>query len=274
MVFTSARKYISDFQQYVRGIYFSRKNNGVWTNASPISSKINTDEDEEVVGISKDGNTLLIHVNRSSNPHDIFYSERNKSGMFSDLKDFGPTVNTKSEEIGASLSTTGDTLYFSSNRPGGLGGFDIYMAFKRPDGSWSQAINLGEPVNSPADENYPYITADGQKLYFSSNRTGSMGGYDIFKSKLIDGKWSEPENLGYPINDTYDNYNIALTTNSRYGYISKYDINSLGGLDIYRVIFNDVPPTNIAFTGNILVGDSLKKCTIQTNRLANHYNRL
>ncbi len=258
MVFTSARKYISDYQQYVRGIYFSRKNKGVWTNANPISSKINTDEDEEVVGISKDGNTLLVHVNRSSNPHDIFYSERNKAGLFTELKDFGPTINTKSEEIGASLSTSGDTLYFASNRPGGLGGFDIYMAFKRPDGSWSQAINLGEPINSPADENYPYITADGQRLYFSSNRRGSMGGYDIFKSTLIAGKWSEPQNLGYPINDTYDNYNIALTTNSRYGYISKYDANSLGGLDIYRVIFNDVPPTNIAYTGSILVGDSLK----------------
>ncbi|MCX7861656.1 MAG: hypothetical protein N2449_01515 [Bacteroidales bacterium] len=258
MVFTSARKYISDFQQFIRGIYFSRKNNGIWSNAAPISSKINTDEDAEIVGISKDGNTLLVHVNRSNNPHDIFYSEKNKAGIFTDLINFGPTINTNSEEIGASLSVTGDTLYFSSNRPGGLGGFDIYMAFRRPNGTWSQAINLGEPINSSADENYPYITADGQKLYFSSNRSGSMGGYDIFKSKLIDGKWSEPENLGYPINDTYDNYNIALTTNSRYGYISKYDSTSLGGLDIYRVIFNDVPPTNIAFTGSILVGDSVK----------------
>jgi len=258
MVFTSSRKYISDFQQFIKGIYFSRKINGVWSPATPASSKINTDENEEIVGISKDGNILLVHVDRTSNPHDIFYSERNKSGNFTELKDLGPTINTKSKEIGASLSITGDTLYFASNRSGGYGGFDIYMAFRLPNGSWSQAVNLGEPINTPADENYPYITADGTKLYFSSNGTNSMGGYDIFKSELIDGKWSEPVNLGYPINDTYDNYNIALTSNSRYGYISKSDSQSLGGLDIYRVIFNDVPPTNIVFTGSILVGDSLK----------------
>jgi hypothetical protein len=258
MAFTSARKYISDFQEFIKGVYFSRKSNGVWSPAASASSKINTDENEEVVGISKDGNILLVHVNRTSNPHDIFYSERNKSGNFTELKDFGPTINSKYEEIGASLSVTGDTLYFSSNRPGGLGGFDIYMSFRLPNNTWSQPVNLGPPVNSPADENYPYITADGKKLYFCSNGFNSMGGYDIFKSILTDeGKWSEPENLGYPINDTYDNFNIALTSNSRYGYISKYDSTSLGGLDIYRVIFNDVPPTSIAFTGSIFVGDSL-----------------
>ncbi len=258
MVFTSSRRYLSDFQQFIKGIYFSRKTNGVWSPAAPASSKINTDENEEIVGISKDGNILLVHVDRTSNPHDIFYSERNRSGNFAELKDLGTTINSKSEEIGASLSVTGDTLYFASNRPGSFGGFDIYMAFRLPNGTWSQAINLGEPINTPADENYPYITADATKLYFSSNGPKSMGGYDIFYSKLVNGKWSEPENIGFPINDTYDNYNIALTSNSRYGYISKFDSQSLGGLDIYRVIFNDVPPTNIAFTGSILVGDSLK----------------
>lgn len=258
MVFTSARKYMSDYQQFIKGIYFSKKSNGVWSAASAASSKINSDENEEIVGISKDGNTLLVHVDRLSNPHDIFYSEKKRSGNFGELKDFGPSINTKSSEIGASLSVTGDTLFFASNRPGGFGGFDIYMSFKRPDGSWSPATNIGEPINTSDDENYPYITADGQYLYFTCNGRNSMGGYDVFKSKLADNKWTEPVNLGYPINNTYDNYNIALTSNSRYGYLSTYDKNSIGGLDIYRVIFNDVPPTNIAFTGSILVGDSLK----------------
>ncbi len=259
MAFASARKYISDFQQFIKGVYFSKKSNGIWGPASSASSKINSDEDEEIVGISKDGNILLVHVNRTSNPHDIFYSERNKTGNFGELQDFGSTINSKFEEMGASLSATGDTLFFASNRPGGMGGFDIYMAFRLPNGKWSQAFNLGEIINTTADENYPYITADGKKLYFCSNGPNSMGGYDIFKSTLTDdGKWSEPVNLGYPINDTYDNYNIALTTNSRYGYISKFDSTSLGGLDIYRVIFNDVPPTPVVFTGGIFVGDSLK----------------
>ena len=258
MVFTSARKYISDYQQFIKGIYFSKKNNGIWSAATAASSKINSDENEEVVGISKDGNTLLVHVDRLSNPHDIFYSEKNKSGNYGELKDFGPSINSKSSEMGATLTVTCDTLFVASNRPGGFGGFDIYMSFRRPDGSWSPATNIGEPINTANDENYPYITADGKYLYFSCNGRNSMGGYDIYKSKFADNKWTEPVNLGYPINDTYDNYNIALTSNSRYGYINKFDENSLGGLDIYRVIFNDVPPTSIAFTGSILVGDSIK----------------
>lgn len=258
MVFTSARKYISDYQQFIKGIYFSKKSNGLWSAATAASSKINSDENEEVVGISKDGNTLLVHVDRLSNPHDIFYSEKNKSGNYGELKDFGPSINSKSSEMGATLTITSDTLFFASNRPGGFGGFDIYMSFRRPDGSWSPATNIGEPINTADDENYPYITADGKYLYFSCNGRNSMGGYDIFKSKFENNKWTEPVNLGYPINDTYDNYNIALTSNSRYGYINKFDEKSIGGLDIYRVIFNDVPPTNIAFTGSILVGDSIK----------------
>lgn len=256
LFFTSSRKYISDYQQFVKGVYFSKKTNGIWSAANSVSSKINTDENEEIVGISKDGNTLLVHVDRLSNPHDIFYSEKKPSNVYGELVDFGPNINSKYEEIGATLTITGDTMYFASNRPGGKGGFDIYMSFRRPDNTWSPAINIGEPINSEADENYPYITADGKTLYFCSNGRNTIGGYDIYKSTLNDdGTWSEPENLGYPVNDTYDNYNIALTSNKRYGYISKYDENSIGGFDIYRVIFNDVPPTNIVYTGNILVGD-------------------
>ncbi len=263
MVFTSARKYMSDYQQFIKSVYFSKKSNGIWSGAIAAGSKINSDENEEVVGISKDGSVLLVHVDRLSNPHDIFYSEKNKSGNYGELLDFGPNINSKSSEMGATLTITGDTLFFASDRPGGFGGFDIYMSFKLPDGTWSQAVNVGEPINTSSDENYPYITADGQTLYITCNGRNSMGGYDIFKSKKVDNKWSEPLNMGYPINDTYDNYNVALTSNSRYGYISKYDSNSTGGLDIYRIIFNNVPPTNIAYTGNILVGDSIKNVSFK-----------
>lgn len=128
---------------------------------------------------------------------------------------------------------------------------------KLPDGTWGIPFNLGEPVNTENDENYPNITGEGTTLYFSSNGHNSMGGYDVFRSRLIENKWSEPKNLGYPINDTYDNFNIALTSNARYGYVSRSEVDGIGGLDIYRVIFNDVPKTNIIFTGKIIVGDSL-----------------
>ncbi len=263
MVFTSARKYLSDFEQFIKSVYFCKKSNGIWSPATAASSKINSDENQEAVGISKDGNTLLIHVDRLSNPHDIFYSQKNKVGNFGELIDMGPSINSRSSEMGATLSTTGDTLFFASDRPGGHGGFDIYMCFKLPDGTWSKTINVGEPINTEANENYPYITADENTLYFSCDGRNSMGGYDIYKSTQVDGKWTEPVNLGYPINDTYDNYNISITSNSRYGYVSKTDSTSCGGLDIYRVIFNKVPPTNIVYTGDILVGDETKSVSFK-----------
>ncbi len=257
MVFSSARKYNNDYQQFIRGIYFSSKVDGRWQLAKAASTKINSDENAEAVGINKDGSLILAHLDRLSAPNDIYFSQKTKSG-YSELADLGKNINTKFGEAGASISQSGDTLFFASDRPGGLGGYDIYYSLKLPDGTWGIPFNLGEPVNSENDENYPNITAEGTTLYFSSNGHNSMGGYDVFRSKLIDNKWSEPKNLGYPINDTYDNFNIALTSNSRYGYVSRSETDGLGGLDIYRVIFNDVPKTNIVYTGKIMVGDSLK----------------
>lgn len=258
MVFSSARKYINDYQQFIRGVYFSSKKDGQWQLAKAASSKINTDESEVAVGINKDGSLILVHVDRLSAPNDIYFTKKGKTGTYGELADMGKNVNTKFNESGASISQSGDVLYFASDRPGGFGGYDIWMSQALPDGTWGIPVNIGEPVNSSLDENYPYITADGNTLYFSSNGRNSMGGYDIYKTKLVNNKWSEPVNLGYPVNDTYDNLNIALTTNSRYGYLSKSsETDGLGGLDIYRVIFNDVPPTNVIFTGKIIVGDSL-----------------
>jgi len=257
MVFSSARKYNTDYQQFIRGVYFSKKVDGKWQKAKAASSKINSDENEEAVGINKDGSLILTHVDRLSAPNDIFISKKNKFGSYSKLEDCGKNINTKYDEAGASISQTGDTMFFASNRPGGFGGYDIYYSMILPDGTWGIPFNLGEPVNSENDENYPNITAEGTTLYFSSNGHNSMGGYDVFRSRLIENKWSEPKNLGYPINDTYDNFNIALTSNARYGYVSRSESDGIGGLDIYRVIFNDIPKTNIVFTGKIIAGDSL-----------------
>lgn len=258
MAFSSNRKYLSEFQEYIQKVYFSVKSYSGWEPAKPASSGINTDENEEVVGISKDGNILLVHVNRISNPDDIFYSEKTKTGNFTKLNDFGKVINSKYRECGATLTISNDTLIFASDRPGGYGGYDLYISYRLPNGSWTNPKNLGPSINTQYDENYPYITADGKTLYFSSNNPNSMGGYDIFISKKInDTLWSQPENIGYPINDTYDNYIITITSNRRYAYVSRYDTNSIGGLDIYRIIFLDVPPTPIAYTGLIIVGDSL-----------------
>jgi hypothetical protein len=277
IVFSSARKYNNEYQQFIRGIYISNKLDGIWQKAKSASSKINTDENAEAVGINKDGSLILAHVDRLSAPNEIFFSQKSKTGTYSELADIGKNINSKFGEAGASISQSGDTLFFSSDRPGGKGGFDIYYSIKLPDGTWGIPFNIGEPINTENDENYPYITAEGTTLYFSSTGHNSMGGYDVFKSRFIEDKWSEPKNLGYPINDTYDNFNLALTSNARYGYISKFEKDGLGGLDVYRVIFNEIPQTNIIYTGKIMVGDSIsavpfnKVDSIVTIKIYNKY---
>lgn len=260
LYFTTNRKYNNDYQQFIKGVFYSQKEvSRQWGMAKSAGSKINSDEHEQLVGIAKDGNTLLVHVDRLSAPNDIYISEKKKTA-FSELMPLPKNVNTKHGEMGASLSKNGDTLFFASDRPGGFGGYDIYMTKKLPTGGWGMPQNLGEPINTPFDENFPYITASGERLYFTSNGSGSMGGYDVFFSEQLDeGVWAEPVNLGYPINDMYDNFNIVYTSNGRYGYTSRYDAAGVGGLDVCRIIMNDIPPTEVVHTGQVLLSNGTTK---------------
>ncbi|MCU0355125.1 MAG: hypothetical protein MUD08_15510, partial [Cytophagales bacterium] len=110
------------------------------------------------------------------------------------------------------MTADGNTIYFSSNRPGGAGGLDIYRSTKTPDGKWGEAVNLGPAVNTPYDDDAPFIHADGQTLYFSSRGHAGMGGFDIYRTEAQeDGAWSRPENLGYPINTADDDIYFVLS---------------------------------------------------------------
>lgn len=253
LYFSTNRKYNNEYQQFLKGVFYCQKEaSRQWGLAKSAGSKINTDEHSQLVGLGKDGNVLLVHVDRLSAPNDIYISER-KKGNFTELLPLSKNINSKHAEMGASLSKGGDSLFFASDRPGGLGGYDIYLSMKLPNGEWGMPKNLGEPINSPADENFPYITASGSRLYFTSNGSGSMGGYDLFFCEDLEGQWSDPVNLGFPINDMYDNLNIVYTSNGRYGYISKYDATGIGGLDVCRIIMNDVPPTEVVHTGQVMI---------------------
>jgi hypothetical protein len=263
LYFTTNRKYNNEYQQFIKGVFYSQKEaSRQWGASKSAGSKINSDEHEQLVGIAKDGNTLLVHVDRLSAPNDIYISEKGKTS-FSELTPLPKNINSKYAEMGASLSKTGDTLFFASDRPGGFGGYDIYLTKKLPTGGWGMPQNLGETINTPHDENFPYITASGERLYFTSNGSGSMGGCDVFFSENLDeGLWASPVNLGYPINDMYDNFNIVYTANGRYGYTSRYDASGVGGLDICRIIMNDIPPTEVVHTGQILLSSGDKKVPV------------
>lgn len=257
LLFTSNKKYISDFEVLVKNIYYTTPYKDSWMKAKSIGSKANTDEDETIVGMLHNGDMLLIYANTLDSENDIIYSER-KRGRYRETISFGSNINTRDIEMGATITNNLDTLYFASNRPGGKGGFDIYYSVRLPNGTFGIPHNMGDTINTIYDDNFPNLSNDGKTLYFSSKGHNSMGGYDIFKSRgNADGKWTEPVNFGYPVNNLMDNEIISFPQDERYAYISAYRKDSYGYRDIYKIIFNDIEAERIVYTGTIAVGDSI-----------------
>jgi outer membrane protein OmpA-like peptidoglycan-associated protein/tetratricopeptide (TPR) repeat protein len=221
---------------FYEAIYFSKKVNGKWQKPVNITPQIMSDGNQYVTGISYDGKTILLSVENEFNS-DIYMSQYTDN-RWTQSRPLGSNINTKYWESHASLSKDGNTLYFTSNRNGGAGNMDIYVAKRTATGNFGQVQNVKE-VNSDLNEDTPFVTADGQKLYFSSQGFVNMGGYDIFESTLgSDGKWSVPENLGYPVSTTDDDLFYYPWQNGNIGYMSKIIDGGYGAMDIYKVKFN------------------------------------
>ncbi|MGY0036259.1 hypothetical protein [Pedobacter sp. NJ-S-72] len=183
--------------------YVSRKVNKEWKTATPLSDKINTRFNEGAQSISPDGMYLFFTgCNRPDGfgSCDLYVSH--KSGNNWDTPfNLGAVVNSSSWDSQPAVSPDGNTLYFVSNRPGGIGGYDIWKTTLNGEGEWSKPENLGPGINTIYDENTPFVHPDGKTLYFSSNGWPGMGSMDIFYSRAqTDGKWGKPVNIGYPIN--------------------------------------------------------------------------
>jgi outer membrane protein OmpA-like peptidoglycan-associated protein len=151
----------------------------------------------------------------------------------------GSPINSKYWEPSVCLSADERTLFFVSDRPGGLGGRDIYMCRRLPNGKWSAPINLGPPINTPYDEDGPFFHPDGKTLFYSSNGPNSMGGFDIFRTELRpDSTWAPPINLGYPINTPGDDIYFVLSASGLHGYYASERDDSYGEKDIYLIDFS------------------------------------
>lgn len=209
--------------------------------AKNIGAKLNTTGDDQVVGLSNDGAVLFIYFDVIDYFGDI-YLAFNKNGKLTRNYKLDEAINSAHLETSASMSSDGQTLLFSSNRPGGFGKLDLYISRKLPDGKWGLAQNLGEHINTPFNEDFPQLSADGKTLFFSSDGHPGMGGFDIFKSIWNDeiNNWNKPVNLGYPINTPEDNMTISFSNNERYAYVSANRDDSYGFQDIYRIEFNGV----------------------------------
>lgn len=260
VAFTSRRGGAKEFDGYFASdIFISEVKNGVYTKAKSAGAGINTAEDEQIVGLTPDGKTMLIYIDHTQSFGDIFKATKAPKGGFGATSPLSTSINTPSLETSASINMDNNVLVFASNRPGGLGGTDIYVGKVLPSGEWGDAQNIGAVINTKYNEDFPQLTEDGKTLYFCSEGHNSMGGFDIFRSTYNDfaKTWSEPVNIGYPINTSYDDMHYAVSATQREAYVSQLRPEGLGDLDIYRVIFKDVEERMTFIKGCIYLEDSL-----------------
>ncbi len=219
---------------YYEDIYMSRFSNEAWIDALHPERPLNTEYHDATVWLSPDGQELIMY--RGDNGGDLYESVMN-GNQWTEPKRLPSPVNSKYHEPNASYSLDHNTLYFVSDRPGGYGGHDIYYCTRTRKGNWNEPVNIGKPINTEFDETGIFIHPDGKTMYFSSQGKGSMGGYDLFKTTLENGKWTQPVNLGYPINTADDDVFLSITGSGRFGYYASFKPDGFGEKDIYKLTF-------------------------------------
>lgn len=302
MIFTSQREFEGHHAQdpdghFYETIFMSKKGeDGEWQAAEPFSATLDHEHSHDACIQLFDNDTKMI-VYRQTHQGDFYVSEF-EGGEWKAPKPI-EGINTGSYEVDASISSDGKTMYFATDKYTNERHIDLYYAIKKDDGEWGEAIPL-DVLNSPNDENAPFISKDGKTLYFCSNGDKSMGGYDVFKSeKTADGSWGAPINLGVPINSMDDDIHFFDDINTSTKYFASHRENGFGELDIFsatpvpfveidgqlissvdnnlieddtiQVLFNSVDGTNFEYSS----GDSLKAGKFKPNVIsANTYELL
>ena len=228
------------FTRKVRGydedFFSAKKENTDWSNAAPLGGNVNTDENEGAQMISQDGEWLVFAASNRRDGwggFDIYISFLTPKG-WSEPINLGGKINTEQWESQPCLSPDKRDLYFTSKRQGGYGGSDIYVSRLQTDGMWSTPENLGPTINTSSDEQCPFIHADNQTLFFTSNGLLGYGGTDLFYSrKGPKGAWSVPENLGYPLNTIHDEGTLFIAADAKTAYYASDRSDGKGAMDIY-----------------------------------------
>lgn len=217
-------------------IYGSQWEANGWSVPEPLPEPLNNSRNDATVSLSADGKQMIIYRDEK-NGGDLFMSERTENSWTAPVS-LPPSVNSPAQESSAWRTADGKWLYFVSSREGGMGGSDIYRSsWNEEAADWGTAENLGPDVNTMYDEEGVFLPAGGNTLYFASQGHTSMGGYDLFKTELKNGRWSKPENLGWPINSPGDDQFLVLSANGATGYFNSVRPGGSGGDDIYRVEF-------------------------------------
>ena len=234
---------------FYSGVYVATKTDGLWNRPVNITPSIVSDGNMDVVSISPDGKTLLLVVS------DLFtgniYASKYENNRWNPAESLGKPVNSKYFESHASFSPDGKSIYFASNRKESLGGMDIFRTDLLEDSTWSEAVNLGPNINTGLNEESPFMSPDGKRLYFSSQGHSTIGGYDIFYSNLLeDGTWDEvPVNLGFPLNTTDDDFTFSPSGIKGEGVSYLFAHDKVKGYDVFKfeMIGRDATPVAVAF---------------------------
>ena len=204
--------------------------------AAPLDGDINLEPRKGAITVSQDGDWLFFAADIAGaglGDFDIYKSVYTPTG-WSEQENLGDSINTDFWESSPAISPDKRALYFSSTRPGGYGGADLYVSYLKPNGRWTEAVNMGPTINTAGDEMAPFIHADNQTLYFTSDGLTGYGGSDLFVlKKLPNGQWGIPENMGYPINTIENEGSLAVAADGYTAYYASDREDSRGGLDIY-----------------------------------------
>ena len=258
-IFTSRREDSKGGIQLVDGHYYEDVYEAKWNSfeeewgeSKPIEGALNSEEFDANCSVSPDGQSILVYKNITSENKkilsptgggDIYLSKIGATGRWSAPK-LVEGVNSQAMDGGACFSADGKSMYFISNRGKGIatgigaqGGKDIWVSNKQEDGTWGKPYNLGKVINTPEDEVAVFIHPNGKTLFFASDghHDKSMGGFDVFRSEFKDGEWTEPENLGYPINTFRDEKEIVISTDGKVAWLTTIREEQKKDFDIYEI---------------------------------------
>ncbi len=262
LVFTRRKNGREDFMQ-------STFKNGVYSNAKLIEGDINIEPYKGAISVSADGEWLIFAGNYRNGfgDFDLYICYLTPEG-WSEPENLGENVNSGYWDSAPSLSPDNRILYFSSNRPGGFGGADLYMSIRQTNGKWGPAINLGNKINTVGDEMAPYIHSDNQTLYFTSNGLPGYGETDVYiVRKDTSGNWGIPENLGYPINTIETEGSLAVSADGTTAYFASNRADSRGELDLYKFnLREDIRPHKTLYVRGKVFDAKTKKglpCSVE-----------
>jgi hypothetical protein len=247
--------------------YISLYSDSVWSKSSNAGPPLNTPQNEGAQSLSSDGSYMFFTScdrRGGMGSCDIYFSSV-KDGKWSEPANLKTPVNTTGWESQPSISADGRTLFFSSSRQGGFGGKDIWFSRLNSKNSWTTPVNMGEIINTAGDEMSPFIHFDGKTLYFASDGRPGMGGFDIYLTRMQDDStWTEPQNLGYPLNTFSDEMGLIIESNGQKAYFSSTR-NKSQGKDIFSFnLYESARPNPVSYlkgkvydkeTGKLLKAD-------------------